>query len=84
MQIKKDNIIWWIIIVLAILVVSYFLLGSSEEDSKYDDSEQESVIDEIKDEEFEDMETTDQILNEIDDSLDLILARAIIQNKQKT
>jgi len=55
---------------LAILVVSYFLLGSSEEDSKYDDSEQESAIDEIKDEEFENIETTDQILNEIDDSLD--------------
>ena len=55
---------------MAILVVSYFLLGSSEEDSKYDDSEQESVIDEIKDEEFENIETTDQILNEIDDSLD--------------
>jgi uncharacterized membrane protein len=70
MQIKKDNITWWIIIVLAILIIGYFLLGSSEEDSRYDDSEQESAIDEIKDEEFENIETTDQILNEIDDSLD--------------
>ena len=70
MQIKKDNIIWWIIVVLAILVIGYFLLGSSGDDSKYDDSEQESAIDEIKDEEFENIETTDQILNEIDDSLD--------------
>ena len=70
MQIKKDNIMWWIIIVLAILIIGYFLLGSSEEDSKYDDSEQESAISEIKDEEFENIETTDQILNEIDDSLD--------------
>ena len=70
MQIKKDNIIWWKIVVFAILVIGYFLLGSSEEDSKYDDSEQESAISEIKDEEFENIETTDQILNEIDDSLD--------------
>tara|TARA_B100000315_G_C14406802_1_gene509110 strand:- start:579 stop:800 length:222 start_codon:yes stop_codon:yes gene_type:complete len=69
MQIKKDNLLWWIIIVLAILVVGYFLLGFSGDDSNYEGSEQESAIDEIKDEEFEDIETTDQILNEIDDSL---------------
>ena len=53
-----------------ILIIGYFLLGSSERDSKYDDSEQESAIEEIKDEEFQNIETTDQILNEIDDSLD--------------
>jgi len=61
----------WIIAILIILGLGYFLLGSSD-DSNYDSEDAGVNLEDADDSAFENVESTDQILNEITDSLNYL------------
>jgi hypothetical protein len=71
-QNKRGGALMWIIIVIVILALGYFLLGGSETPTTTDVEDTGVNLEDAEDSAFENVETTDQILNEIDDSLNYI------------
>lgn len=60
----------WIVAIVIILGLGWFLLGSSEEVTENTGTGEN--LEEAGDQAFENVETTDEILNEIDDSLNYL------------
>ena len=74
MQNKKANIGLWILLVIALIVAGYLFLSDSNDTIK---PEADTIdlgvnLDDAEDLSFENIETTDEILNEIDNSLDFL------------
>ena len=68
-----NRLVIWIIAIIILVGFGWFLLGNSGDDS--DTVQVKSPgdnLEEAEDSTFENVETTDQILNEIDDSLNYI------------
>tara|TARA_Y100000310_G_C20615392_1_gene780362 strand:- start:1002 stop:1208 length:207 start_codon:yes stop_codon:yes gene_type:complete len=66
----NNKAIIWIIVILIVLALGYFLIGNSGEVSE--EVEVGVNLEDADDSAFENVETTDQILNEIDDSLNYL------------
>jgi len=66
-----NKILMWILILILALGLGYFLLGSSD-DSNYDSEDAGVNLEDADDSAFENVESTDQILNEITDSLNYL------------
>ena len=71
---KKGGALMLIIIILVVLALGWFLLGNSDDAPTEQDTaqevEQETDTDEIPETEYDSVDTTDDILGEIDSSLD--------------
>ena len=75
MQNKKGTAGILIIVLLIEMGLGYFLVKNYGDDSGYDyreESEPKSSVDQIPNSEFKEVETTNDILGEIDDSLNYL------------
>ena len=59
----------WIVIIVLVLGLGYFLIGNSNDSAEYTDTQEGETVTEIEESQYSEVETTDEILNEIDDSL---------------
>ena len=64
-----NKILMWIVIIVLVLGLGYFPIGNSDDSIKYADTQEGETATEIEESQYSEVETTDEILNEIDDSL---------------
>jgi len=74
---NKKGLGWlvWLILIVVVMAIGIFFLAVGDESSDVVDDtgeEGEGESEVLSDSEFEDIESSDEILNEIDDSLDYL------------
>ena len=72
------NKLIWIIIAIVLIALGFFLFSGSSDDTSSastpegSDPQETSALDEVQEEEFTDLDTSDQVFDEIEEALDLI------------